>query len=148
MSDSLNGAYGGKGPLLLGITWTEMGLALILLVLRARTASVCPSGKLSSGIFGLRWDFIWVVVAFVRGPTHPRRMLTMIDFCDLRAELHDRERSIRAGKPSRSSSYREYCQDKLMELDGPDRGNSLLGYLAGCRDRFPPLPAVGDHEQE
>ena len=58
-------AYGGRGPLVLGVTWAEMGLAFILIVLRAKTASVCQNSQWSSGLFGLRWDFVWVVFAFV-----------------------------------------------------------------------------------
>jgi len=58
-------AYGGKGPLVLGVTWTEAALALILVGLRAKTASVSPGGKMSAGIFGLRWDCIWVIIAIV-----------------------------------------------------------------------------------
>lgn len=65
MTDASEVSYGGKGPLVLGVTWAEMGLALILMVLRAKTASVCPGGRLVSGIFGLRWDFVWVIFAFV-----------------------------------------------------------------------------------
>ncbi|KAJ5594910.1 uncharacterized protein N7459_001118 [Penicillium hispanicum] len=64
MADPPDVAYGGRGPLVLGITWAEMGLALVLIILRAKTASVCPTHHLSSGVFGLRWDFIWVLVAF------------------------------------------------------------------------------------
>ncbi|KAE8159855.1 hypothetical protein BDV40DRAFT_302867 [Aspergillus tamarii] len=55
--------HGGKGSLVLGVTWAEAGLALILLALRAKTASLCPPGQPAFGIFGLRWDFIWVVIA-------------------------------------------------------------------------------------
>ncbi|KAE8367569.1 hypothetical protein BDV27DRAFT_142711 [Aspergillus caelatus] len=57
--------HGGKGSLVLGVTWAEAGLALILLALRAKTASLCPPGQPAFGIFGLRWDFIWVVIALV-----------------------------------------------------------------------------------
>jgi hypothetical protein len=67
MTQSLSVSYGGKGPLILGVTWAEMSLAFILFILRAKTASVYPQGQLSSGIFGLRWDFVWVILAFVRG---------------------------------------------------------------------------------
>lgn len=67
MTDGSRITYGGNGPLVLGVTWAEMGLALILIILRAKTASVCPPGQPSSGIFGLRWDFVWVIMAFVCG---------------------------------------------------------------------------------
>ena len=55
---------GAKGPLVLGITWTEAALAVVLVALRAKTASF-SEGKMSSGVFGLRWDCIWVVFAIV-----------------------------------------------------------------------------------
>ncbi|KAJ6446468.1 S-adenosyl-L-methionine-dependent methyltransferase [Purpureocillium lavendulum] len=57
-------SYGGRGPLLLGVSWAEAAVALILVALRAKTASLCPPGHLlSTGIFGLRWDFCWVIFA-------------------------------------------------------------------------------------
>ncbi|UNI14258.1 hypothetical protein JDV02_000905 [Purpureocillium takamizusanense] len=57
-------AYGGRGPLLLGVSWAEAAVAIILIGLRAKTASLCPPGHLlSTGIFGLRWDFCWVIFA-------------------------------------------------------------------------------------
>ncbi|CEO60460.1 hypothetical protein PMG11_05087 [Penicillium brasilianum] len=64
MTQSPSVSYGGKGPLILGVTWAEMSLAFILFILRAKTASVYPQGQLSSGVFGLRWDFVWVILAF------------------------------------------------------------------------------------
>ena len=65
MADAASPPYGGKGPLLLGVTWAEMGLTLILIVLRAKTASLYPPDQRSSGVLGLRYDFIWVIIAFV-----------------------------------------------------------------------------------
>ncbi|KAF7718264.1 Uncharacterized protein PECH_002079 [Penicillium ucsense] len=64
MTKSATVSYGGKGPLVLGVTWAETSLALVLFFLRARTASVCPQGQLSSGFFSLRWDFVWAILAF------------------------------------------------------------------------------------
>lgn len=63
----------GRGPLLLGITWSEAGLTLILIILRAKNASIRPRepGSLTglSGIVTrLRWDFVWVITAFVGIP--------------------------------------------------------------------------------
>ncbi|GIJ97932.1 hypothetical protein Aspvir_000038 [Aspergillus viridinutans] len=58
-------AYGGRGPVLLGVTWAETALALILFGLRAKTASLCPPEDVSFGFCGLRWDFIWVMFAYV-----------------------------------------------------------------------------------
>lgn len=60
-----NGSYGGKGPLILAVIWTEMSFASILFVLRARTASVYHQGQIPAGLFGLQWDFVWVILAFV-----------------------------------------------------------------------------------
>lgn len=65
MTDGLSIANGGKGPVILGVTWAEMGLAFVLIILRAKNASICPSRQLSSGLYGLRWDFVWVIIAFV-----------------------------------------------------------------------------------
>ncbi|KAI9043610.1 uncharacterized protein KD926_003380 [Aspergillus affinis] len=59
MSDT----YGGRGPLLLGLTWAEASLTLVLFALRAKTASICPPESMTSGIFGLRWDFVWALFA-------------------------------------------------------------------------------------
>lgn len=72
-------AYGGQGPLVLGITWTEAGLALILIGLRAKTACFCRPGQLSSGIFGVRWDFFWVILGVVHCPlTIPQNLLNKL----------------------------------------------------------------------
>ncbi|KAF7177781.1 hypothetical protein CNMCM7691_006215 [Aspergillus felis] len=57
-------AYGGRGPVLLGVTWAETALALILFGLRAKTASLCPPEDVSFGFCGFRWDFIWVMFAY------------------------------------------------------------------------------------
>ncbi|KAG6993885.1 hypothetical protein G7Y79_00050g086220 [Physcia stellaris] len=56
-------ALGAKGPLVLGVTWTEAALAVVLVALRAKTASF-SEGKMP-GIFGLRWDFLWIVFAMI-----------------------------------------------------------------------------------
>ncbi len=61
----MGNAYGAQGPVMLGITWTEATLALILILLRAKAAAFSPDNNLSAGIFGLRWDFIWVIMAMV-----------------------------------------------------------------------------------
>ncbi|TKA82831.1 hypothetical protein B0A55_01071 [Friedmanniomyces simplex] len=49
--------YGGNGPLILGVSWSLASIATLLWVGRAWTASL-RDGK-------LRWDFIWVSVAYV-----------------------------------------------------------------------------------
>lgn len=58
-------AYGAQGPVVLGITWTEAALALILVMLRAKAAAFSTHNNFAAGIFGLRWDFIWVIFALV-----------------------------------------------------------------------------------
>ena len=49
--------YGGKASVLLGVTWSEASLSMILVALRAWGARTY-GGK-------LRWDFILVVAAMV-----------------------------------------------------------------------------------
>ncbi|KAE8353430.1 hypothetical protein BDV28DRAFT_157047 [Aspergillus coremiiformis] len=66
MAELSGSASGGKGGLVLGVTWAEAGLALLLFALRARTASRCPPEIPNFGLFGLRWDFIWVVITLAR----------------------------------------------------------------------------------
>ena len=72
-------ALGAKGPLVLGITWTETALALVMVALRAKTASF-SEGNMSSGMFGLRWDCIWVVFAMVDRNAPAQRALHKADF--------------------------------------------------------------------
>ena len=58
--------YGGNGPVFLGVTWTEAALGAILVAARAKTAALSPRGTASPSQIGrVRWDFIWVVIAFV-----------------------------------------------------------------------------------
>ncbi|PNS17610.1 hypothetical protein CAC42_3005 [Sphaceloma murrayae] len=54
-----NQAYGGLGPLLLGVSWAECLLAMILVVLRAYGARY-RAGK-------LRWDFVFVAIGTFLG---------------------------------------------------------------------------------
>ena len=56
--------YTGRGPILVAVTWTWAGVATVLYVLRATKASVAP--KVHHSFFGVRWDFIWVTVAYVQ----------------------------------------------------------------------------------
>lgn len=53
----------GRGPVLLAVTWTWAGIATFLYVLRARYAS--RGVKDHPSVLGLRWDFVWVTVAYV-----------------------------------------------------------------------------------
>ncbi|PLB41380.1 uncharacterized protein BDW47DRAFT_115523 [Aspergillus candidus] len=63
MVEPPNTAYGNKGSMVLGISWAETALALVLVALRAKTAAFCLPGHPRAGILGLRWDFIWVIIA-------------------------------------------------------------------------------------
>lgn len=56
--------YGGKGPEILKLTWTECAVALTLYVLRAMTASRTKGADIYN-FFGIRLDFISVTVAIV-----------------------------------------------------------------------------------
>ena len=66
--------YGGHGPTLLGVTWAEAGIATVLVAARARTAALSPRGTAAPFQIGrLRWDFVWVAVAYVRRSPSPWR---------------------------------------------------------------------------
>ena len=72
--------------MVLGITWSETGLATILIILRAKNASIIPRRAsvpiAFSGIYRLRWDFVWVIIAYV-GLTvniYPRLCLLAMEF--------------------------------------------------------------------
>lgn len=54
--------YGDQGSTLLAITWTWAAIAIILYILRAASAARQQS---TDRLFGLRWDFTWVSLAFV-----------------------------------------------------------------------------------
>lgn len=49
--------YGGKGPFIMGITWAETAVALVMVAARLWGASI-RRGE-------LRWDFFWVALACV-----------------------------------------------------------------------------------
>lgn len=53
--------YGANGPIILGITWATGGLTTVLMIIRAIKAARIEGRS-------LRWDFIWALLAFVRGP--------------------------------------------------------------------------------
>lgn len=55
--------YTGRGPILVTVIWTWAGIATVLYVIRAIKASIAP--KAVHSFFGLRWDFLWVTVAYV-----------------------------------------------------------------------------------
>ena len=65
LADTMAGATlaAGRGPLLLGLTWTWTTIATFLFILRAVNASKAP--KEHKNLFGLRLDFCWVTLAYV-----------------------------------------------------------------------------------
>lgn len=56
----------GRGPIYLIVTWIEASIALALYALRARYASIARK-DIANSFFNVRWDFIWVTLAVVRG---------------------------------------------------------------------------------
>jgi hypothetical protein len=56
--------YGGKGPEILKITWTECAVAFIFYLLRAFSASRNKGADIYN-VLGIRLDFVTVTVAIV-----------------------------------------------------------------------------------
>lgn len=112
---------------MLGITWTEATLALILILLRAKAAAFSPDNNLSAGIFGLRWDFIWVIMAMVTLspiPTGLTKGLSLgTDICAHRAELHDRECRVWDWQPRKCPLPVRHRQGEFVELGRPNCGH-------------------------
>ena len=51
------GPYGGKGPLILSIAWTEASIALILMLMRTYTNAFL--------VKAFKWDYFWAMVSLV-----------------------------------------------------------------------------------
>ena len=49
--------YGGRGPLVMGVTWAETAVALILILLRTYTNAVL--------VKAWKWDYFWAIVTLV-----------------------------------------------------------------------------------
>ena len=49
--------YGGKGPLLLTVAWTEASVALVLVLMRTYTNAVI--------VKAFKWDYFWALVTLV-----------------------------------------------------------------------------------
>ena len=54
---SPSGPYGGKGPLILSIAWTEASIALILMLMRTYTNAFL--------VKSFKWDFFWAMLKLV-----------------------------------------------------------------------------------
>ena len=57
---SFPGPYGGKGPLILSVAWTEASVALILILMRTYTNAFL--------VKSFKWDYFWAMVTLVGGP--------------------------------------------------------------------------------
>ena len=51
------GPYGGKGPLILAVAWTEASIALILILMRTYTNAFL--------VKSFKWDYFWGIIALV-----------------------------------------------------------------------------------
>lgn len=54
----LKNPYGGKGPLMMGVVWTEAGIAILMLALRAYTNVYITKH--------FAWDFHFALLTLVR----------------------------------------------------------------------------------
>lgn len=62
--------YGGHGPIIMGVTWGEASLALVVMLLRTYTNAFI--------VKSFRWDYFWAMLTLVCGlwlrPAHlPRQ---------------------------------------------------------------------------
>ena len=55
--------YGDEGTLLVCLTWAWAGIATVLVLIRSVVASRATSDRPS--LLGLRWDYLWVMIAYV-----------------------------------------------------------------------------------
>lgn len=59
----LPGPYGGKGPLILTVAWTEASVALVLVLMRTYTNAVI--------VKSFKWDYFWAMVTLVGSLPNP-----------------------------------------------------------------------------
>ncbi|KAF4552951.1 Hypothetical protein D9617_8g049640 [Elsinoe fawcettii] len=59
MATAVKSGYGGQGPTLLAVSWTQVIIGTIMVLLRGYAASRINGAW--------RWDFIWVVLALIMG---------------------------------------------------------------------------------
>lgn len=57
------GPYGGKGPLILTVAWTEALVALVLVLMRTYTNAVI--------VKSFKWDYFWAIVTLVGSLPNP-----------------------------------------------------------------------------
>ena len=49
--------YGGKGPLIMAVTWAEASVALVLMLMRTYTNAFI--------VKSFKWDYYWAMFTFV-----------------------------------------------------------------------------------
>lgn len=58
------GPYGGQGPLILSVAWTEASIALILMLMRTYTNAFL--------VKSFRWDYFWGIITMVGSLLSPK----------------------------------------------------------------------------
>ena len=56
----LQSSYGGRGPLIMSVSWTQASLALLLMLLRTYTNAFI--------VKSFNWDYFWAMASLVRIP--------------------------------------------------------------------------------
>lgn len=56
----LQSSYGGRGPLIISVSWTQASLALLLMLLRTYTNAFI--------VKSFKWDYFWAMASLVRIP--------------------------------------------------------------------------------
>ena len=64
---TLENPYGGRGPLLMGVTWTMAAIAIILTGLRTYTNLII--------VKRFSWDYYWAILTLVRSQGITRALL-------------------------------------------------------------------------
>lgn len=56
-------SYGGRGPVILTVVWTEAAVALVLVLMRTYTNMFIVNS--------FRWDYFWALITLVCRPFEP-----------------------------------------------------------------------------
>ena len=56
-------SYGGRGPVILTVVWTEAAVALVLVLMRTYTNMFIVNS--------FKWDYFWALITLVCGPFQP-----------------------------------------------------------------------------
>ena len=117
-------AYGGRGPLVMAVTWAEAALALGLVIARLFAAST-RQGE-------LRWDFLWIAIAMVSLFTEPVTVTDSSGPGHNHSWLLDKRSSIRLGQSRDGLDYPRHHHYAQMGLGG-HQSRHLCKYL--CQNR-------------